>query len=266
MSLQSAQQVAGLIWQAWREGGQMDAVPEQIRPQSREQGYAAQSELARLSGSPLFGWKIAATSVAGQKHIGVDGPLAGRIFSDRVIPEGRPIQLRGNRMALAECEFAFRMGRDLPARSAPYGLAEVLDAVASLHPAIEMPSTRIAAVERAGAPTLIADNACGHEFMLGQSCGDDWRSINLAGQSVEATLSRTGVAPVLHQGVGANVLGDPRQALRWLVNELSALGLGLGAGAVVTTGTCVPPIPVQPGQMLAIDFGRAGRMVAHFIA
>ena len=33
------------------------------------------------SAGNLFGWKIAATSEAGQKHINVDGPMAGRILA-----------------------------------------------------------------------------------------------------------------------------------------------------------------------------------------
>ena len=48
------------------------------RPQSRKEGYAIQAELEK-SGK-LFGWKIAATSEAGQKHINVAGPMAGRIL------------------------------------------------------------------------------------------------------------------------------------------------------------------------------------------
>ena len=38
----------------------------------------------RSVGYSLFGWKIAATSSSGQKHIGVSEPLAGRIFKEKV--------------------------------------------------------------------------------------------------------------------------------------------------------------------------------------
>ncbi|OYX65958.1 MAG: hypothetical protein B7Y95_23925, partial [Rhizobiales bacterium 32-66-11] len=39
-----------------------------------------QARLAAHSAAPPFGWKIAATSREGQAHIGVDGPLAGRLL------------------------------------------------------------------------------------------------------------------------------------------------------------------------------------------
>jgi CRP-like cAMP-binding protein len=65
----------------------------------------------------LFGWKIAATSEAGQKHINVDGPMAGRILAETVIQDGGTASMAGNEMRVAEPEFAFRMRTDLPARS-----------------------------------------------------------------------------------------------------------------------------------------------------
>jgi 2-keto-4-pentenoate hydratase len=65
-------------------------------------------------------------------------------------------------------------------------------------------------------------------------------------------------------GVGANVLGDPRTALVWLVNELSQLGLTLAAGQFVTTGTCVVPLEIVVGDTVEADFGALGRMSARF--
>jgi 2-keto-4-pentenoate hydratase len=67
------------------------------------------------------------------------------------------------------------------------------------------------------------------------------------------------------QGLGSNVLGDPVEALRWLVNELSATGRTLEAGHFVTTGACVVPIPVLPGQRVDADFGWIGRISASFV-
>jgi 2-keto-4-pentenoate hydratase len=64
--------------------------------------------------------------------------------------------------------------------------------------------------------------------------------------------------------MGSNVLGDPRTALTWLVNELSGMQITLAAGQVVTTGTCLVPIPVAPGQEVSGDFGALGRVALRF--
>src|SRR3954466_9216253 len=235
----------------WRDGTKLDALEPPLRPQNRTEGYAIQ---AALSGT-LFGWKIAATSESGQKHINVAGPLAGRIMSDTVIADGGTVSMKGNAMRVGEPEFAFRMARDLPPRAAPYTVDEVLAAVDTLHPAIELPDSRFADFVRAGEAQLIADQACAHLFVLGAPTGADWRAVDLVEQRPVVTLRGQRFV-----GYGGNVLGDPRVALAWLANELRTLGVTLKAGEVVTTGTCHPPLPIQSGDMFAADFGIFGKV------
>ena len=73
-------------------------------------GIRIQAALAAHSANPHVGWKIAATSAAGQSHIGVDGPLAGRLLAERCHDAGAEISFGNNRMAVGEPEFAFRLG------------------------------------------------------------------------------------------------------------------------------------------------------------
>jgi 2-keto-4-pentenoate hydratase len=256
---------ADLLWDCWQNGRRLESIPEDIRPRSREDGYAIQATLESRSAAPLFGWKIAATSIVGQKHINVTGPLAGRLLHERVTdlsrrsPEGAKAELPFgvNHMKVAEAEFAFRMGRDLAPRPHPYSVDEVLDAVATLHPAIEVPDSRFDDFTIVGAPQLIADNACAHLFVLGPPAETDWRALDLVEHSATGTAGN-----VTREGKGANVLGDPRVALAWLVNELSGLGITLKAGEVVTTGTCLVPLPIQPGVDVTADFGTLGSVSA----
>jgi hypothetical protein len=113
----------------WRAGTKIGALEDAMRPRSRTQAYEIQAELQRYSRERLFGWKIAATSEAGQRHINVAGPLAGRILAETVLPDGGTAAMAGNTMRVAEPEFAFRMGKDLPPRATPYSVAEVLPAL-----------------------------------------------------------------------------------------------------------------------------------------
>lgn len=247
---------ADLIWADWREGAVRAGLPAEVTPATRREGYAIQAHVEARSAHPLFGWKIAATSRAGQEHIGVDGPLAGRILAERVIADGGEVPGGTNRMALAEPEFAFRMAKDLPPRATPYSMDEVLAAVGTLHPAIELPDSRFEDCAVMGAPALIADNACGHWFVLGPETDTDWRVLDLSTHRVTARVADR----LERKGIGANVLGDPRIALTWLVNELSGLGITLKAGQVVTTGTCMPPMPFLRGDDIEAEFGILGRV------
>ena len=262
MDAAQAKAASELLVRSWTEGEVIAALPDSLRPATRAEGYAVQAHLEALSAKPLFGWKIAATSTAGQRHIGVDGPLAGRLLAEMVQPDGATLTLRANRMRVAEAEFAFRMGRDLPPRAEAYTAAEVMEAVAALHTAIEVPDSRFADFATAGAAQLLADNACAHRFVLGPEAPAAWRGIDLAAHRVMGRV----VGRYEREGVGANVLGDPRIALAWLANELSRHGMTLAAGQVVTTGTCLIPLEVAPGDEVAVDYGALGRVGLRFAA
>ena len=243
----------------WRAGTKLGALKQDQRPSNRADGYAIQAAIERYSTTHLFGWKIAATSAAGQKHINVAGPMAGRILSETVIPDGGTASMAGNEMAVAEPEFAFRMRVDLPARSAAYSVSQVLDAVDTLHPAIEIPDSRFADFAGAGEAQLIADNACAHLFVLGPATTADWRSMDLIEHRPLIAMRGENFS-----GHGKNVLGDPRLALTWLANELRQLGVTLKANRIVTTGTCHPPLPIQTGDFCAVDFGVLGKVSVGF--
>src|SRR5882762_7133020 len=233
----------------WRAGTKFSGLDESMRPRDRIEAYAIQAGIEKYSSESLFGWKIAATSEAGQKHINVGGPMAGRILAETIIPDGGTASMAGNEMRVGEPEFAFRMAKNLPPRPSPYTLQQVLDAVDTLHPAIEIPDSRFQDFVTAGAAQIIADNACAHLFVLGPATGANWRAFNLVEEKPLITLRGR-----QYIGHGKNVLGDPRLALAWLANELRELGLTLKAGEVVTTGTCHPPLPIQSGDFFEADF------------
>ena len=247
---------ADLLWGLWTTGGVFDGFAARYTPGTRDDGYAVQAHLEQRSDKPLFGWKIAATSEAGQTHINVGGPIAGRLLAERVMADGATIDLTGNRMRVAEPEFAFRFGTDLGPQGRPWSTAAVLEAVESLHLAIEVPDSRFTDFTVAGEARLIADNACAHELILGPAVEADWRAFDLVRHQVSATVR----GRYDRQGEGSNVLGDPREALKWLVEEVTAMGLTVRAGQTVITGTCMVPLELQPGDDVSADFGVLGRI------
>ena len=119
---------------------------------------------------------------------------------------GQILTFGANRMAVAEPEFAFRMGSQFEPRTKPYSQAEVMDAVETLHTAIEVPDSRFANFAQVGEAVLIADNACAHEFVIGPPMPEDWRNTDLVAHPVEISV----IGGATHFGIGENVLEDPR--------------------------------------------------------
>ena len=259
-SKQIHQAVAALL-PVFRDHGRLVALDPSCRPATRAEGYEVQAALLEAVGEPGIGWKIAATSAAGQKHIGVSGPLAGRLLQSRCLKDGATVSLTGNFMAVAEAEFAFRIGRDIKRQGdTPLNVSQVMAGVEALHVALEVPASRFEDFAKAGEAQLISEFACACFFVLGQEVKTDWRSVDLKDHQV--SLSCNG--EVVSKGQGSNVLGDPRLALTWLANELVDHDRCLQAGDVVMTGTCVVPVPIKTGDTVTADFGTFGSVSAQF--
>jgi 2-keto-4-pentenoate hydratase len=256
LSKEQQQAASDLLWRNWQEGRRINGLPEAMRPTTREEGYAIQALIELRSAKPIFGWKIAATSREGQAHIGVDGPLAGRLPAERVVASGATLPLKTNLMRVAEIEFAFRLERDLAPRAKAYTTDEVMNAVDALYLGIEIPDSRFENFVTAGAPQLLADDACANYYVLGPAAPEQWRSLDLSQQTVKGIVA----GKYDRDGLGRNVLGDPRIALTWLTNELSKMGVGLKAGQVATTGTCFLPLEINSGDEVIGDFGQLGRV------
>lgn len=254
-----ARQAAEIMHQHMQDGTVLQNLPDSLRPDSREAGYGIQAMLEEQKGYDRKGWKIAATSKAGQQHIGLSGPVAGRIFSDMMVEQGTEVPFGKNRMRVAEAEFVFCFGYDLPPRPQVYSTEEVMAAVDSLHLGLEFPDSRFADFASAGEAQLIADNACAYKFMMGAAVTDNWHELDLSAHQTNAVVMRKNDEGTAHyEGAGANVLGCPRIALTWLVNELSLLGVTLKRGEFVTTGTTTTPMAFLPGDKITADFGTLG--------
>jgi 2-keto-4-pentenoate hydratase len=129
-----------------------------------------------------------------------------------------------------------------------------MEAVGSLHLSIEVPDSRYADFTKVGAAQLIADTACASWLVLGPAVETPWRHIDLSAHAVKAYRNGGKVA----EGTGRAVLGDPRKALAWFVNEASRYCGGVKAGQFVTTGTCIVPIAIAPGDAVRMEYGELG--------
>ncbi len=254
MDARRSEAAARAIWTAWSGHRLIDGLPEACRPETSAEGYEIQAALAGLAGAEPVGWKIAATSAAGQKHIGVDGPLAGRLWRSKLHESGTMLPAGHLHMAVVEAEFAFRLGRDLPGAGGDYSVDAVMDAVAALHPAIEIPDSRFRDFTVVGAAQLIADNGCTEYCVLGPEAPAAWRDADLPAHPVAVAIDGAEAAT----GTGANALGDPRIALAWLANDRVRHGVPLAAGDVVITGTCIVPAPIRHAKHVRADFGALG--------
>lgn len=244
---------------AARTGTRLAALPPDERPADLAAALTVQRAVVAQRGAATRGWKVGCTGPAAEKLLGYDRPFYGRLLDGLVHASPARLPGAGFSMRVLEAEYAFRLGRDLGPAGASWTAETVADAVAAVHPAIEVVDTAYADWLSVGIFSLIADNGVHGAFVLGEGTSD-WRGLDLVGGKVTFTIAGGNTI----EGKGANVLGNPLASLAWLANETASLG-GLKAGEIVTTGSTIPPQPVGPAASAEADFAGLGRVAVTFV-
>ena len=201
-----------------------------------------------------IGHKIGGTTETMRRYLSASEPMAGEIFAHQCHPDGATVARAGFIRLGIETEIAVRLADALPPRPDAYTRADMAAAVAEVMAAIELVDDRYADFGSAGVATLIADNAFDAGSVLGAPASG-WRGLDLA--ALTARTFHDG--RLLAEGRSDALLGHPLDALAWLANCRSKLGLGLTAGQFVSLGTITPVHWVRSTGVLSDLRGGAGR-------
>lgn len=264
LSTQEFEAARAALVEARQQARAVASWPDAWHPADIHEAYRLQAAVIDAFG-PVGAWKVGALTAEQQRTMGLDGPVAGPIPASLVGDASvAPVAFlaSGFIAPLVECEFAFELGRDLPARlGGAYSRDEVADAVAALRVAIEIVDPRLP--RGSGARSELADGFNNGAFIAGPRLRD-WQQHDLG--TIDIVLrSLAGSAPdtVLARGRGRAILdGDPFGAVVLLANAQPP-GRGLRAGDIVTTGSCTgaPPLP-GPGRYRA-EFAGLGAVELH---
>jgi len=215
---------ASMLLEARRSRQWLSALPEICRPKDLEDAYAIQNQVLAGLG-PVAAWKVGARSPESL-------PACAAIAQATLFESGARLPADMFHLVGLEAEIAYRFVADLPAREAPYLLEEVLAAIGSAHPAIEVSDTRFVAWASQDRLSHVADQLNHGALVIGPG-RRDWREIDPRAQRAILTINDETSADV----VGGNPAGDPLRLLHWLANEGARPFGGLRAGTVVTTGS-----------------------------
>lgn len=241
----AVERAAALLVEARRGRRTVPEIPAAFRPASLEEAYAVQDAVSRALG-PVGGWKVGASSPAAE-------PRRAPLLASRLHEGPATLPAAEFRRIGIEAELALRVGRDLPARPAPYTREEALAAFDTLHPAIEIVDSRFADREATDDLSLIADNQSNGAFVYGPAV-PDWRGRDLGAQPVRLLID----GAVAVERVGGNTAGDPLRGVVWLANHLAERGQPLRAGQLVTTGSTTGLLWVSPGAAIEAEFPGLG--------
>lgn len=208
---------------------------------------ALHGDLDRRGERPI-GWKLGATSPAGQALMGVQEPAFGFLRTARY-GSGSDVSISKFVNLGVEAEVAFKMRSEL---AGPGVTAETaLRAVESAMPALELLDFVFSGKPRAA--DYIASSIVAGAIVLGSPFAR-LDELDLTTESVEYEHN----GEVVGTYTAAEVMGNPLKALAWLANRLGARGLALKPGDIVMSGAISKIVRPGPGDKLAAKFVRLG--------
>ncbi len=215
-------------------------------PRDTTQAYAVQRTVwTRLAGEqPPSAWKLGASSRQAE-------PSVAAILPERTARSIARFPAGMFHMLGIEAEIAIRFGRDLPARATPYPHDEILDAIASLHVAMELVDTRLADSEAAGPLWRLADSLLNGALVIGDAI-PDWHKLDLSGLTVRVLAD----GACLAETVGRPPLDDLFFCLPWWL----AHNPGTRAGDIVTTGAWNGMHPIPAARQASVEFVGLGQV------
>ena len=249
--------------EARRAGCRLPYLPENYRPDDENDAYLVQDQFVSAMlyeyGGVVVGYKAGCTNVTAQEQLGLSSPFSGHLLSAFVRTSPAIILSDDGFMRMIEAEIGFRLGLDLPGTTRPYTAETVSPALATIFGAIEVVDSRYEDWTTAGAPQLIADNACTGFWVHGKEVSDVM-CVDLANHPVQ--VYRNGLSAEI--GNSANVLSNPMNVVAWLANHLVNRGNYLRSGQFITTGTMISVNRAEKGDKVEADFGALGRVEVNF--
>jgi len=244
--------VADALREARQYGKPLASVHEAHTPQTLEEAYFIQDSIAPTFG-PNGGWKVGAPSAT-------ETPFFAPMPKAWIKENASTLSDTRHRLRGVEAEISFLMGEDLPPRATPYTREEVIAAIASAHPAIEVLEAGLEDPRTAPRMAMFSDMQMHGGFVPGPSIAD-WQTIDWTKESVTLTID----GKVELERTASNPGGtDLLRLMLHLVNEGSARTGGLHAGDWITTGSWTGATWVHAGAKIDVQFTHAGHVGLQF--
>jgi 2-keto-4-pentenoate hydratase len=237
----------------------IDILPAELIPADLDTAYqvrAAYEAIEAPRRGAVAGYKIGLTTPIMQQLCGVDEPCYGAMFTSEIRHSPAEVRIADFCRVGIETEIAMRLGEDLPQGG---DVNRIAGAVEGCMAAIEVLEDLRHDYKRLSARSMVVGNVWNAGCVLAAPVVD-WRKLDLAAVIYRLTINGKEIGA----GKGADVMGNPLNALTWLANRLATDGRPLKRGMVVMTGSTVPIQFPQRGDRAAVEVSGLGQ--AEFIA
>jgi 2-keto-4-pentenoate hydratase len=201
----------------------------------------------------VVGYKAALTNPAVQQRFGYDRPLRGTLFAKMILPGGAKVPAADGARPVFEADLVAVVG-DAGKLMAAKTPLEALEGISVFRPFIELPDLVFDPAVKLDGTVLAAINAAARLGVLGESVrlpATEESVARMADMQIDV-LDQTGAR--LGGGKGADVLGNPLQAVLWLAESLRAEGKSLKDGDLLSLGSFSALMPPKAGSTVTVRY------------
>ena len=222
---------------------------------SMEDGVCGRDKFTKFLGQnygKVVGYKAGLTNPAVQKRFNYPNPVRGTLFEKMLLQDGAEVPAKFGARPLFEADIVVEV-KDAGINQAKTPL-EALRHISRIYPFIELPDLMAEDPSKVTSPSLTYSNVAARLGVLGKPL-----DVKATPELVEALANMT-VTLVDQDGKeietakGNAILGQPLNAVLWLVKDLNASGIALKKGDLLSLGSFSRLLPPKPGTGVKLTY------------
>ncbi|HEX2552572.1 MAG TPA: hypothetical protein VHL98_02650 [Microvirga sp.] len=222
---------------------------------SLEEATCARDRLVQAltaSQGKIVGYKAGLTAKAVQERFNATAPVSGVLLEKMILPDGAKVPAAYGARGVWEADMLLVVKDEgINGAKTP---EEALRHISAMRPFVELPDLALAPSEKLDGTQLAAINVgarlgvAGAEVPLQASP----ETVKLLAETRVVATDASGAT--LAENTGAATLGNPLNAVVWLVEDLGKAGRKLAAGDLISVGSFTPLTPPKPGQTVTVRY------------
>lgn len=200
----------------------------------------------------VAGYKAGLTNPAVQKRFNYPNPVRGTLFEKMLLKDGVEVPAKFGTRPLFEADMVMEV-KDAGINKATTAL-QALRHISRIYPFIELPDLVVEDPAKLTGPGLVYINVGARLGVLGKPF-----AVKATPELVEALANMTvrltdQDGKELDAGKGNAILGQPLNAVLWLVKDLKASGISMKKGDLLSLGSFSKLLPPKPGTGAKVTY------------
>jgi len=222
---------------------------------SMDQAICARDALVKKLGESqgkIVGYKAGLTNKKVQERFGTDAPVAGVLLEKMILEDGAKVPAAYGARPVWEADLLLVVKDDsINSAKTP---EEALAHVSGFRAFIELPDLVFGPDEKLDGLQLTAINVGARLGVAGAETPLEANAETVRALADMKVVAKGKDGAVLAESTGAATLGNPLNAVVWLVADLAKSGRALKAGDLVSVGSFTPLTPPKAGEAITVSY------------